>query len=158
MDRKQSGFTLIEALVVMVLMVAAIITIAPMIQWMRLQGAGHAVDALQADLQLARCMAISRRKICAVQFNRPSLNHYINVLNRRHRDLGDYRGGVHFMPRGPDGLKMAEEITFNGRGMSTSIAPADIFIAGDNELHPYRLRVLLPGGISVWRWDGNTWR
>lgn len=158
MDRKQSGFTLIEALVVMVLMVAAIITIAPMIQWMRLQGAGHAADALQADLQLARCMAISRRKICTVQFNRPSLNQYINVLNRRHRNLEDYRGGVHFMPRGPDGLNMAEEINFNGRGMSTSIAPADIFIAGDNELRPYRLRVLLPGGISVWRWDGKAWR
>ena len=158
MIRNASGFTLIEALVVLLLMAMVFIAIPPMASWLKQQGSGHAVDTLQANLQLARSMAISRKSPCRVKFNVPSENQYFNTLGGQHYRLSDFRGGIHFMPAGPDGRTMASEITFNFQGMTTSVIPVDIFIAGRAEKHPYRLRILLPGGISVRRWDGRAWR
>ncbi len=157
MIRNASGFTLIEAIVVFSLIAMVFIAIPPMASWLGQQGAGHAVDTLQANLQLARSMAISRKSPCRVKFNVPS-NHYFNTLGAQLYRLTDFRGGIHFMPEGPDGRTMASEITFNFQGMSTSVIPVDIFIADRTEKHPYRLRILLPGGISVRRWNGSAWR
>ena len=153
-----AGYTLIEAMVVISIIAVVVISIPPMLQWLRMQGVSHAVEQLQADLQLARVAAIRHRQTCAVRFDTPGLNQYSVTHNNRSRDLRVYRGDVHFLRQGPDGMKMAAEVNFNSNGMSTSVVPADIFLSAEDASAIYRIRILLPGGISVYRWIGGHWQ
>jgi prepilin-type N-terminal cleavage/methylation domain-containing protein len=153
-----AGFTLIEVIVVISILCAAVISVPPMLQWLRQQGLRHAVEQLQADLQLARMTAIRQRQTCALSFNTPGLNQYINSSTHRHCDLTAYRGDVHFLKHGPDGMKMAAEVNFDRQGMSTTVIPSDIFVSDGDGSATYRIRVLLPGGISVYRWSGDHWQ
>lgn len=157
MEAKHSGFTLLEAALVMA--IAGIVMLgAPSVwQWMRMRGSGHAVDQLTADLQLARMMAIRKRSRCSLQMNTPGPNQYANSANGRTATLSAYRGGVHFISRGPDGRSMAARVTFNQQGMSTSVVPRDLFVADGSQRVIYRVRVLAPGGISVRRWWNGRW-
>ena len=158
MHQRSKGYTLLEVVVVLSIMFAVFLCIPPMLQWMRMQGVRHALEQLQADLQMARVLAIRQKQQCTVRFNTPSLNQYTNSANGRKNDLRSYRGGVHFLSHGPDGRKMAAEVNFNRQGMSASIAPTDIFLSDGDRLATYRIRILLPGGISIRRWDGKGWR
>ncbi len=153
-----AGYTLIEAMVVISIIGAVVISIPPMLKWLRQQGLCHAVEQLQVDLQLARVAAIRQKQACAVRFNTPGLNQYSIAHQRRSCDLKAYRGNVHFLKQGPDGMKMAEEVKFNCQGMSTSVIPADIFLSNADASAIYRIRILLPGGISVYRWIGGHWQ
>lgn len=130
----------------------------PMWHWLRLQGPGHAVDQLTADLHLARMMAIRQRTRCTLQMNTPGPNRYTNSLNGRISNLAVYHGDVHFLSRGPGGGKMSAKVTFNQQGMSTTVAPADLFVADGQHRAVYRVRVLTPGGISVHRWFDGRWQ
>jgi type II secretory pathway pseudopilin PulG len=152
-----AGFTLLETVVVMSISAAIVLAIPPMLQWLRQQGVHHALEQLQADLQLARVTAIRQKQVCTVRFNIPAMNQYVNMSNGRMCDLKAYRGDVHFLNQGPDGKKMAAAVNFNSRGMSTSVAATDIFLADGAGLSTYRIRILLPGGISVDRWNGHDW-
>ena len=155
---RAAGFTLIESMVAILIIGAVVISIPPMLQRLRQQGVRHAVEQLQTDLQLARVTAIRHRGICAVRFNTTGLNQYSLTNNKRRCDLKIYRGDVHFLKRGPDGMKMAAEVKFNSQGMSASVIPADIFLSDADVSAIYRIRVLFPGGISVYRWIGGHWQ
>ena len=154
---RAAGFTLLETVVVMGISLAVVLAIPPMLQWLRQQGVHHALEQLQADLQLARVTAIRQKQVCSVRFNAPAPNQYVNISNGRMCDLSAYRGDVHFLNPGPDGKKMATAVNFNSRGMSTTVAATDIFLADGAGLYAYRIRILLPGGISVDRWNGHDW-
>lgn len=145
-------------IIVLGIITAAIITVPPILNWLRQQGVHNAVVKLQTDLQLARVMAIRHKQSCSLLLNHPRSNQYVNALNGRVSDLNTYRGGVHFLKEGPDGMKMAVEVNFNSRGMSSTVVPADIFLSDRQGMNTYRLRVMLPGGISVYRWDGKRWQ
>lgn len=156
--RTAAGFTLIETMVVVSIISAAVITIPPMLQWLNLQGVRHAVEQLQADLQLSRVTAIRKKETCCVQFNIPRLNQYFITSVNRRCDLAAYRGNVHFLKQGPDGSPMAGNVSFNCRGMGTTVAPADIFLTDESGSVVYRIQVKLPGGISVQLWRDNRWQ
>jgi Tfp pilus assembly protein FimT len=153
-----TGFTLIEALVVVAIIGTIVITIPPIFNWLNRQGVRHAVEQLQADLQLSRVAAIRQGQNCTVRFNFPGANQYfIDPLNRR-SDLAAYRGNVHFMKQGPDGQKMTPQVSFNCRGMHTTVVPAEIILGDDDGSVTYRIEILQPGGISVYRWSDGQWR
>lgn len=156
--KNRSAYTLIEMIIVLAIISAAIISVPPILNWLRQQGVHHAVVQLQTDLQLARVMAIRQKQPCSLLFNHPRSNQYVNGLNGRVSDLNAYRGGVHFLKEGPDGMKMSVEVNFNSQGMSSTVVPSDIFLTDSQEIATYRLRIMLPGGISVYRWDGNQWQ
>jgi len=65
---------------------------------------------------------------------------------------------VTFLERGPDGRVMTPRIVFNRQGMSASAVAQDVFLADRERLAVYRVRVLGPGGIQVFRWSGGEWR
>lgn len=157
MIAKHSGFTLLEAALVMTIAGIVMLGVPPVWQWLRTQGPGHAVDQLAADLQLARMTAIRKRIRCALQMNTPGPNQYQNSVSGRITNLSAYRGGIHFLPRGPNGRTMAVHVTFNQQGMSTSVAPKDLFVADRDRRVIYRVRVLAPGGICVYRWIDGRW-
>ena len=158
MDRRASGASLIEVLMVLAVIATISITIPSYLISMHQQGAGHAVNKLRADLQRARVLAVKEKKECAVAFNSPGDNQYATTLNQRISDLTAYKGGVYFMPRGPDGGVMTAKIAFNRKGMSTTIAPGNIYIANKSQSSIYRVRILPPGGIFVHRWNGEKWK
>lgn len=155
---RTTGFTLIEVMVVIAIISLATISIPLMFQWLNRQGVRHAVEQLQADLQLSRVTAIRQRQPCVVRFNTPGLNQYIIGSLNRSCDLARYRGNVHFLKQGPDGKAMADKVSFNCRGMSTTVIPAYIFITDNSGSAVYRLRIKLPGGISVHLWCGDHWQ
>lgn len=154
---KIRGFTLLEVMVVVVIAGTVIFTTPAFLEWFRQQGVTLAVDQLRTDLQLARIMAISKKQQCAILLHSPEDNQYINSLNNKKVLLSGYRGGVHFLNEGPDGRRSASKICFNRQGMSTSVSPQDIFIADREHRSIFRIRIMLPGGISVYRWSANRW-
>jgi prepilin-type N-terminal cleavage/methylation domain-containing protein len=157
MTAKHSGFTLLEAVLTMTIAGIVMVVAPPVWQWLRTQGPGHAVDQLTGDLQLARMTAIRKRTRCALQINTPGPNQYQNSVSRRITNLSVYRGGIHFLPRGPNGRTMATRVTFNQQGMSTSVVPRDLFVADRDHRIIYRVRVMAPGGIRVYRWLDGRW-
>lgn len=157
MIAKHSGFTLLEAALIMTIAGIVMLGAPPVWQWLRTQSPGHVVDQLTADLQLARMTAIRKRTQCALQMNMPGTNQYQNSVSGRITNLSAYRGGIHFLPRGPNGRTMAAHVTFNQQGMSTSVAPKDLFVADRDRHVIYRVRVLAPGGICVYRWLDGRW-
>ena len=154
MDRR-GGLTLIELLMVMVIIGMTLFSVPSMLHWLNRQGVAHAVAQLRADLQLARVMAIRQKQTCTLSFNNPGRNQYANSLNRNVTDLSAYRGGVHFMARGPDDDPMSARINFTRRGMTTPAG--DIYLADARQERIYKIRVLVPGGISVFRWADDGW-
>lgn len=153
------GFSLVESMVVMAIVSIAVLVVPAMLLWLRMQGVSHAAAQIQADIQLARVMAIRRKQCCTLRFNAPRINQYTNNGNGARTDLRAYRGNVHFLAHGPDGAKMAGELSFNSRGMSRTVAPVDVFISDGQGMSTYRLRVLQPGGVTVQRWrkDKKEW-
>ncbi len=154
----EAGFTLLEIVIVTAMLSAVIISTPPMLKWLKHQGVRHAVRQLQADLQLARITAICRKRTCTIAFNRPQLNQYMNMQNNRIGELNSYLGNVHFLTTGPDDKKMTEQVSYNRQGMNTTVVPANIFLTGDDNSEIYRIRIMLPGGISVHRWTGKRWQ
>ena len=157
MRTRASGFTLLEAMISVAIVVFMVIAAPPVLNWLSKQGVGHAVNQLRSDLQLARMMAINRKQACAIVLNTPDANQYQNSLNRQIVNLGSYRGGVRFLNPGPDGSRSSSQIVFNRQGMSAG-PPADVFLADRKNSSIYRIRVMMPGGISVYRWSGDRWQ
>lgn len=151
-----NGFTLLELSVVMGIICLVVIAAAPLHYWIQRQGAGLATEQLRGELQMARLMAINRKQTCSLVINAPSRNQYLNSLNRQCVDLASHRGGVHFLRQGPDGKAASDAITFNRRGMAISLG--SIYLADEQMSDIYRVRVMTPGGISVFRWSGDGWR
>jgi type II secretory pathway pseudopilin PulG len=155
--KREPGFTLIEAMIVMTIMMTAVFAVPAFYVYFDRQGVGLAAERLRGDLQLARIMAINRKQDCALVLNKPAADQYTNSLNRQTVDLSGYRGGVNFADGGPDGGKTGSRIAFNPQGMSTSAAPVNVYLSDRKKSIVYRVRVLAPGGISVARWSGTQW-
>ena len=151
------GFTLLELVMVVAILAMIIIAVPAMGLRMNQQGVGLAVDQLRADIQLARLMAVKNKEQCAIVFHEPDREQYRNTQPGVWKSLKHFRGGVHFLDKGPDGRPAASQIVFNRRGMSTSPPPKEVFLADADERLIFRIRVLLPGGISVYRWGEDRW-
>jgi Tfp pilus assembly protein FimT len=111
-----------EAVIVLAVLSLSVLCAPAFNGWFQRQGVSLAAEQLRADLQLARMMAISQKKNCAIVINEPMPNQYRNSLNQQTTDLAAYRGSVGFLSIGPDKHDAKTQITFNGQGMSTSAA------------------------------------
>lgn len=154
--KRNNGLTLLEIMIVIFIISSVVIAVPAFHLWFQRQGVRLAVAQLQTDLHLARIMAIRRKQICSIDLNTPGRNQYTNSLSHQTVDLSSYRGGVHFLSEGPDGGTMVRRIIFNRRGMAFSLGSA--FMADKDQASIFRVRVLTPGGISVFRWSKDGWR
>ena len=142
-------------MVVMFIISSVVIAALPIAAWLERQGVMLATEQLRGDLQLARLTAINHKKTCSIAMNTPSSNSYSNSLSHQMVDLSTYRGGVHFLAKGPDGGVAAKTIVFNRRGMAMSFGA--VFLSDKDGSNIFRVRVVSPGGISVFRWSDNGW-
>ncbi|RJQ70918.1 MAG: hypothetical protein C4519_20135 [Desulfobacteraceae bacterium] len=156
--KKDSGFTLLEAIIVLAIMMIGTLGVPALHSYFDRQGAGLAAERLRGDLQMARFMAINKKQTCSVFFNKPGPNQYINSLNQQVLDLSGYHGGVNFPNYGPDGRKNVSRVAFNRQGMSTSAVPVYVYLADQKRQSVYCISIYSPGGISVARWNGSDWR
>jgi prepilin-type N-terminal cleavage/methylation domain-containing protein len=152
----QSGFSLFEMMVVIAIIGSVIVSAPFLMQRMQLQGVSHAVDQLRGDLQLARMTAIRRKQTCMIVFNHPGPNQYSNSLTGKVVNLNSYRGGVHFLAEGPDHDAMSAKIAFTQRGMA--VPAGDVYMSDGSGKIVFRLLVMTPGCIDLFRWDGGKWR
>ncbi len=150
------GYSLIEAMIVLALLSMICIAVPGFYAWFNRQGVSLAVDQLRADLQLARVAAIEQKQTCSILLNDPGLDQYTNSTTHQRIDLTRYRGGVRFLPKGPDGGNLADRVNFSSRGMC--FPAANIYLADRQMLTIYKIHIPAPGGISVLRWNGHGWR
>jgi prepilin-type N-terminal cleavage/methylation domain-containing protein len=153
---RSKGFTSIELLIVLAIVTIAF-AIPALYSYFNYQSVGLAADRLRGDLQLARIMAINRKKTCAIVLNHSAPQGYVNSLSQQIVDFSGYRGKVDFMLQGPDGRKAASRIAFNRMGRSTSAADVNVYLADGTATKIYRIRVAGMGGITVMRWNGTHW-
>jgi len=152
---KRSAYTLVEIMIVLLLLSMVVISIPAFHSFFKRQGVQLAVEQLCTDLQLARLMAINNRKTCTIEFNQPHEDQYTNSLNGMTTSLRKFKGGVCFLLNGPDGKKMPGKIRFQRRGMAISMG--DIYLSDATMSHIYRVRISVPGAITVSRWNGAGW-
>ena len=157
MNKCSNGFSLLELMLVVAIAGSMMIAVPAIISWMNQSGVRHAAETLYAELQLARLSAIRNKQPCALVFTTQDSNQYCNSLTHQCVELARYRGGVHFLPVGPKGKPMATEIRFNRQGMSMSIAPVHVYLTNMDRTAIYRIRVMLPGGLALERWNGKDW-
>ncbi len=150
-----SAFTLMELLVVIFILSVMMVSVLSIKTFLRPKGVQLAVEQLRADLRLARLMAINNKKSCAIRFNQPQKNQYTNSINGKSSSLEKFRGGVCFLKNGPDGGKMNSTIIFQRRGMARSLG--DVYLSDTARSRIYKVRVTVPGNISVYSWNGNDW-
>jgi len=139
---RQSGFTLIELMIVIALIAILVAVSTPgTIAWLNARGAREAADQLAMDLQRAKLLAIQRNANCIITINVPTNQYTISITNEV-IDLRRYRGVVTFTD------VSAPQITFTPQGIRPDAG--DVFLT--NQINPtqqYRLRVSAAGGIST---------
>lgn len=148
---------MLELIVVVAIMMTILVAVHMGLH-MRSKGIALAVDQIRSDIHQARLMAISRKQSCAIELNHSRQYEYFNSLTRQTKELSRFHGGIHFLEQGPDGRASADRIVFNRRGMSTSVVPQQLFVADADLARIFRIRVMLPGGISIHRWINEKWR
>ncbi len=148
-----SGFSLIELVIVMVIAAVVMAIAAPTtIAWLRERGVRNAADQLAMDLQRAKLMAIKENANCTITTNTPAANQYTISLNNEVVDLGRYPGSVAFT-NNPEATSAA--ITFTPQGLCTTI-PAAVLLTNQNGVLTFRVRVSAAGGISEKLYNPGT--
>lgn len=143
----KSGFTVIELMIVLAIMVIIAATAVPyMMAGMTGGGLAQAAEQLRSDFHRAKMLAISRQASCTIQLD--TGNHtYTISLNNQTIDLSDYGGDIQI---GAGSVS----VTFTPQGICStagSVFLRDVHPRGSTEL--WEVRVSLAGGISK-RADG----
>lgn len=146
-----SGFTLIELIVVIMLIAILLATAIPIgIHWRRERAINHAADELVYQLQRAKMTAIKEFTQVAITVDEEK-NQYalVRTSNRSapHREmvvpLGNESDGISFINN--QGFTSVERVAFLPSGVAA--IPGAIFLANADGLK-YRIRVTGAGGIS----------
>jgi len=152
--RKESGFTLAELMIVIVIMaIASAIVIPNYIAWLPKYKLKNAVMSLVANMRSTKLEALKHNQDWAIVFDQGNNTYYIcsdpggNFLwdgpssddtVEKTVNLKSYNAGVRFTSAS------ANSVTFNSRGMSTTVV---VDLTGKNNSDSYRVQTSLSGGI-----------
>ena len=144
--RKDSGFTLIELMVVIGIMaILSAIAIPSYIKWLPKHRVGSAARAVMSAMEFARSNAIKTNSNVTVNFNFD--NDSLTVTNSggtlRTRQI---HGDVDFKDGEVDGL--GNSVTFNGHGFSTAIFQVTVENTKDDTISR-TIMLTLGGNASI---------
>jgi prepilin-type N-terminal cleavage/methylation domain-containing protein len=174
MMKKQSGFTMIEVIVVMALIaIAAAMAIPTFTVWMPNYRLRAATNDLYANLQLAKSGAVRDHGEWAVQFD--TVNNSYGLVSKwgevdqaivKTVVLSDYGSGVAFghgnatddvpdgaNPIGDDVTYGADVAVFNMRGTCS----AGYVYLENSRNNAFAVGSLSSGAVRMRRWSGSTW-
>ena len=139
--RKQSGFTLIELIIVIVILSALAAIITPnLINWLPKYRFKGAARDLYSNLQLAKMAAINNSANCTITYS--STGYTIAGAMTATVVLADEWGSnVRFSPT-------PGAITFNSRGQVPG-GESDAYLSNADASIRYRIRVLISGVIQL---------
>ncbi len=154
--KRQSGFTLIELIVtVVILSILAGFAIPGFSRWLpgyRLKSAARDVFS---NLQLAKLEAIKQNQDCNVTFDTGNKEYTISLLSRTVK-FADYKSGVTYQAPGAE--TTAATITFNSRGLSP-INKGYVYLSNAKNSAYYRVGLpSVAGVVKLEKWQGGTWQ
>jgi type IV fimbrial biogenesis protein FimT len=174
MMKKQSGFTMIEVVVVMALIaIAATVAIPTFTVWLPNYRLRAATNDLYANLQLAKSGAVRDHGEWAVQFDTVNNSYglFSNWLEANQAlvktvDLSDYGSGVAFghgnatddVPAGANPI--SDDITYGGDvavfNMRGTCSAGYVYLDNSRN-NTFAVGSLSSGAVRMRRWSGSTW-
>ena len=167
--RKQSGFTTIELLVVVVILGGLMaIGIPNYLQYVPRARLRNAARDLYSELQLAKMAAIKVNDTCTVTYapGTYTISYNINIAGvstprSKTINLADYKSGVNFVvPPGGSVAFDSAMIQFNSRGLRdlpVAGVNAYAYLSNNGNTGYYRVGPLISGVVQLHKYGGSSW-
>jgi prepilin-type N-terminal cleavage/methylation domain-containing protein len=163
----QAGFTLVELMVTLVMVVGASVIAIPTINAMVNRfGGNRAVHEMISDLHVARTLAIRHGGNATVTFNSPGANQYTvswgSPVQTRVVDISVFKGGVRFQNSPPVPPEPpATSIVFTPQGLAEDNPPGwgNIYITDRDNSEELCIEVTMAGAVSEMSYSAaaNQW-
>jgi prepilin-type N-terminal cleavage/methylation domain-containing protein len=143
--RKNSGFTMMELLVVIGIIAILSALLAPnVIGWMPGYRLKSAVMELGARVQQARLAAIKDNQNCTMSFNTANRTYNINCLDNMTVNLADYDPNISFTASPP------QVINFTSRGLTDGVGTFVVSMTSQGA-GTYSIRITPTGAVATER-------
>jgi len=143
--RKNSGFTLIEMLVVMGIIAILSALLAPnVIGWMPQYRLKNAVMEMGARIQQARLVAIKDNQNCTMSFSTANRTYNITCLDNMTVNLADYGPNVSFSAVSPP-----QVINFTSRGLTDGVGTFVVSMTSQGDGSTYSIRITPTGAVAT---------
>jgi prepilin-type N-terminal cleavage/methylation domain-containing protein len=153
--KKNSGFTLIELMVVIVVTgIFIAIGVPNFMSWLPKYRLKSAVRDLYSNMQLAKMTAVKSNQNCTVTYSTDPDQYVLSGALSKTVVLGDYGSGINFNGPGSETFAAAI-ITFNSRGTSNS---GYAYLSNSGNTAYYKVGPLSSGVIKLQKWvGGSSW-
>jgi prepilin-type N-terminal cleavage/methylation domain-containing protein len=165
--QSQSGFTLIELMVVIAsIAVLAGVTAPNFINYLQEAGLKQAVYQISGDLHRTKSQAIRTRIVQTMNFSQVA-NNYVCSNPLHTINLADFWGSVVYTNNPDGGLDaFSPTIAFNTRGLSGLVPAVTTQVYLTNQVagplgigngRIFRVQVSAAGAVSIHEWRGGRW-
>ena len=153
--KKNSGFTLIELMVVIVVIgIFVAIGVPNFMSWLPKYRLKSAVRDLYSNMQLAKMTAVKSNQNCTVTYSTDPDQYVLGGALSKTVVLEDYGSGVNFNGPGNETFAVTT-ITFNSRGTSNS---GYAYLSNSGNTAYYKVGPLSSGVIKLQKWvGGSSW-
>jgi prepilin-type N-terminal cleavage/methylation domain-containing protein len=153
--KKNSGFTLIELMVVIVVIgIFVAIGLPNFMSWLPKYRLKSAVRDLYSNMQLAKMTAVKSKQNCTVTYSTDPDQYVLSGALSKTVVLGDYGSGVNFDGPGNETFA-ATTITFNSRGTS-NVGAGYAYLSNSGNTEYFRVSPLISGVIKLQKWVGGS--
>lgn len=167
--KNQVGFTLIELMVGIVVIIALSVVAAPTFEALvHSSDSNRAMLELVSDLQMARMKAIRTNRTVTVTFNLPNQDEYtmewmdpFNGQQKKEVQLDPNDGRIQFDPLPPGGGPTPDDwFDFTNLGLirpSLGGTTGNIYLVNNYDGKRYCITTTPVGGIDQRKWNGTEW-